>query len=82
MRFCATFDILDHHTILCDLENLCITGFALSWLKTYLTDRIFKVLVKNEESELGSKNYGVPQGTLPGPVLLIICTLTLKYTLN
>ena len=31
----AAFDTVDHHTQLCDLENFCITGFALSWSKTY-----------------------------------------------
>ena len=45
----AAFDTVDDHTPLCDLKNLAITGFALSWLKSYLTDRSFKVIVIDEE---------------------------------
>ena len=56
----AAFDTVDHQTLPCDLENLGITRFALSRFKTYLTDRNFKVIVNDEESELGSKKYGVP----------------------
>ena len=78
----AAFDTVDHHTLLCDLENLGITGFALSWFKTYLTDRNFKVVVNDEESEIGNMKYGVPQGTILGPVLFIIYTLTLQYMLK
>ena len=78
----AAFDTVDHHTLRCDSENLSITGFALSWFKTYLTDRNFKVIVNDEESETGSIEYGVPQGTILGPVFFITYTLTMKYMLN
>ena len=50
----AFFDTVGHHTLLFDLENFRITGFALSWFKTYLTDRNFKVKVIDEESEIGN----------------------------
>ena len=78
----AAFDIIDHHTLLCDLENLGMIGFALSWFKTYLTDRNFKVWVNEEKSDMGSKKYGVPNGTISGPVVLIVYMLTLQYMLS
>ena len=56
----AASDTVDHHTFLCDLEDLGITGFTLSWLKTYLTDRNFKVIGNDEVSEVGSMKYGIP----------------------
>ena len=59
-----------------------MTGFALSCFKTYLTERSFKVIVKDEESEIGNMKYGVPQGTILGPVSFIIYTLTLQYVLS
>ena len=73
----AAFDTVDHHTLLYDLEFLGITGFTLYWFKTYLTDRNFKVIVNDDESEIGSMKYEVSQGTISGLVLFIIFKLTL-----
>ena len=64
----ATLNTVDHHTLLCDLETLGLTGFAVSWFKTYLTDRNFKVIVNDEECEIGSMKYGVSQGIILGDV--------------
>ena len=64
LDFSAAFDTVDHQELLCDLENLGITGFALSWYKTYLTDRNFKGVANDEEAELGNMTYGVPQGII------------------
>ena len=62
----AAFDTVDHHTLLCDLENLCITEIALSWFKTYHTDRNFKVIVNDEGFEIVNMKYGVPLSTILG----------------
>ena len=59
----AAFDTVDHQTLLFDLENIG---------KTHLTDRNFKVIWNDKESELGSMKFEVPQGTILGPVLFII----------
>ena len=78
----AAFYTVDHHTFLCDLENLGVTGFALSWSKTYLIDRNFKGIVNDEKSEVFIMKHGIPKGTIIGPVLFIIYTPTLQYMLN
>ena len=78
----AASDTVDHHTLQSYLENICITEFALSLFKTYLTDRNFKVSVNYEESEIGSMINGVPQGKILGPVLFVIHTRTLQNILN
>ena len=78
----AAFDTVDHQYLLCDLESLGITGFSLSCSKTYLTGINFIVIVYDEEFELGSMKYGVQQGTISGPVLFIIYTLTLQNMLK
>ena len=78
----AAFDTVEHHALPCDLENLGITRFALYWFKTYFTDINFKVIVKDEEFEIGSMKYGVPHSTKIGPVLFIIYKVNLQYMLN
>ena len=74
----AAFDSVDQHTLLCDIENLGTTGFALFWFKTYLTDGNFKVIANDDVSEIDSMKLGVPQGTYLAPVFFIIYTPTLQ----
>ena len=78
----SAFDTVDHHTLLCDLKDLYISGFALFWFRTYLADRNFKIIVTVEESEIGSMKNGVPHGTITFPALFNIFTLTLHYMLS
>ena len=60
LDLCASFDTVDHHTLLLDLENLGITKFALTRFKTYLTDRKFKIIVNDKEFEIGSMRFVIP----------------------
>ena len=68
--------------LLTDLSNLGITGLALSWFETYLKNRCFRVTVDSNHSEPGCMKYGVQQGTILGPMLFVIYTLTLQYMLD
>ena len=78
----AAFDTVDHHTLVWDLEILVYQDLHYLGSKTYLTNKIFKGIVNDEESEQGNMKYGVPQGKIRGPVLFIIYTLTLHYMTN
>ena len=44
----------------------------MEWFKTYLTDRKQKVVLNNTESEIGCLYAGVPQGSVLGPILVLI----------
>ncbi len=59
----ATFDTINHNILLNRLENFVgISGSALAWFKSHLSDRHQFVAVKEEVSYRSQVQYGVPQG--------------------
>ncbi len=66
----AAFDTIDHNILLNRLENsVGISGSALAWFKLYLSDRHQFVAVNEEVSYRSQVQYGVPQGSVLGPLL-------------
>ena len=74
----AAFNAVDH-TILCTfLENyIGLGGHALNFFKSYLADRTQCVSVKGVMSEMNRLIYGVPQGSVLGPIEFCVYTLPL-----
>ncbi len=68
----ATFDTIDHNILLNRLENfVAIGGSALAWFKSYLSDRHQFVAVNEEISYRSQVQYGVPQGSVLGPLIIV-----------
>ena len=66
----AAFDTVDHGRLLNILEfKYHITGLALLWLKSFLTGRLQRVKFNGFISEAIVVAYGVPQGSILGPLL-------------
>ena len=64
----AAFDVIDHEILLKRLEyTYGITADALSWIQSYLKDRIQCVSIGNETSSDKVMNFSVPQGSVLGP---------------
>ena len=79
LDFSAAFDTIDHKILLDRLENLYgISGTALSWFKSYLTGRTQMVTIDNNSSKPSILCFGVPQGSVLGPVLFILYTKPLS----
>ena len=52
-------------------------GKALDWLQSYLTDRTQLVKVDNASSTVRPLHWGVPQGSVQGPMRYLLYTSTL-----
>ena len=64
----AAFDVIDHKILQTRLEHsFGVTGSALSWIKSYLSDRSQCVAIGMTTSEGKCLNFGVPQGSVLGP---------------
>ncbi len=74
----TTFDTIHHNILQNRLENFVgISGSALAWFKSYLSDRHQFVAVNEEVSHRPQVQYGVPQGSVLGPSLFTLCMLPL-----
>ncbi len=74
----AAFDTIDHNILLNRLENsVGISGSALAWFKSYLSDRHQFIAVNEEVSYRLQVQYGVPQGSVLGPLLFTLYMLPL-----
>ena len=83
----AAFDTIDHHILLQRLEHFIgIKGFALSWVKSYLSDR-FHFVSMNDKSIYSKVSHEFPLDSVRGQVLFTIYMLPLgniirKYCIN
>ena len=66
------FDTINHEKLLRKLSNYGIRGSCQNLLKSYLSNRSQYTNIFNEASELTLIQYGVPQGSVLGPLLFII----------
>ena len=66
------FDTLDHQILLNKLENSGIRGTPLSLFESYLSNRHQFTCVDGENSDLEKVKFGVPQGSVLGPLLFLL----------
>ena len=66
----AAFDTIDHSILLKRLsERFGITDLALQWIESYLSERFQYVNINGHHSAQLPLKYGVPQGSVLGPIL-------------
>ena len=70
--FSKAFDMVEHQILLEKLNHYGIRGPVLKWLESYLSNRKQFVSLNGSDSETLTMDYGVPQGSILGPLLFII----------
>ena len=79
----AAFDTIDHAILLKRLElTFGISDIALKWFTSYLSDRKQSVLIEGVMSDATPLLYGVPQGSVLGPVLFTLYSQPLSDVIS
>ena len=66
------FDTVDHQILLKKLDHYGVRGLSNKWFKSYLTNRQQFVSINGFNSNNKTMDYGVPQGSVLGPLLFLI----------
>lgn len=75
----AAFDTVDHDTLIDILHRrFLISGTPLDWFKSFLSGRHQRVVIRDSVSSPCDIKFGVPQGSVLGPVLFNIYSHSLS----
>ena len=71
----AAFDTIDHAVLLQRLrQRYGIGGKVLQWFESYLHEREQSVLINSSKSDPLTMEWGIPQGSIGGPILFVSYT--------
>lgn len=82
LDFCKAFDRVPHDGLLHKLTIVGIHPRIVSWIRSFLSNRIFMVRIKSTFSEPRCVRSGVPQGGVLSPILFNIYTYELPSILS
>jgi len=71
--FAKAFDTVPHQHLLPKLQYYDITGRTHHWISRWLTNRMQRVVISGTESDHVNVISRVPQGTVLGPFMFLLC---------
>ena len=72
LDFAKAFDTVQHDILINKLEYYGIRGLPLKWFKSYLDNRQQYTEIDDTLSNIEYIKYGVPQGSVLGPLLFLL----------
>ena len=79
----AAFDTIDHEILADRLSTwFGLSGTTLAWIQSYLQDRSKKINLNGTQSASLPLPYGVPQGSVLGPLLFTLYTTPLSKIID
>lgn len=72
LDFSKAFDSLSHDILFSKLERYGVRGYPLELIKSYMKHRRQYVTCNDQKSTVAELAYGVPQGSILGPLLFAI----------
>ena len=72
LDFAKAFDMVNYEILLTKLEYYGVRGVAYELMKSYLSERLQCIKISQTVSDFKKNNYGIPQGSVLGPLLFLI----------
>ena len=67
------FDMIDHDILLKKMSAIGFSNHTICWFKSYLSNRLFRVNLENCYLDPSNITCGVPQSSILGRLLFLIC---------
>ena len=79
MDLSKAFDSVNHDLLLAKLEAYGLDNNAVSFIRSYLTNKLQRCKINNFFSEWAKISAGAPQGSILGPLLCNIFTYDILF---